>query len=388
MKKIAIVTRKMITGGIEKALISMLEIMLKDKFDITLFVMARGGEFEEYIPKQVKIKCLYGEEKSIKEKIIGKLKRADIIGAIKIPLYTALAIKAKKGYEQERYLSKILPKQTEKFDLAIAYHTPASFPVIYVSEHLNAKKKVAWIHSDVEVYKNELKNYIDYYEKFEKIYCVSKYGKDKFDNQYHKMKNKTDVIYNIINNEQIYNLADEYKAFEDNFDGIRILTVGRLTKQKGTDIIPKIIYTILENRFNIRWYVVGDGEERENIINEIKVLGLEERLILVGTKNNPYPYFKECDIYVQPSRHEGYCLTLAEAKRFNKPIVTTDFVGAVEQIKNNETGLIVRFDEREIEESIIKIIEDDELRDKFILNLNKYRDINNLEMEKLYTLME
>lgn len=246
MKKIAIVTRKIITGGIEKALISMLEIMLKDKFDITLFVMARGGEFEEYIPKQVKIKCLYGEEKSIKEKIIGKLKRADIIGAIKIPLYTALAIKAKKGYEQERYLSKILPKQTEKFDLAIAYHTPASFPVIYVSEHLNAKKKVAWIHSDVEVYKNELENYIDYYEKFEKIYCVSKYGKDKFDNQYHKMKNKTDVIYNIINNEQIYNLADEYKAFEDNFDGIRILTVGRLTKQKGTDIIPKIIYTILE----------------------------------------------------------------------------------------------------------------------------------------------
>ena len=386
MKKIAIVTRKMITGGIEKALISMLEIMLKDKFDITLFVMARGGEFEEYIPKQVKIKCLYGEENSVKEKIIGKLKRADIIGAIKIPLYTALAIKAKKGYEQERYLSKILPKQTEKFDLAIAYHTPASFPVIYVSEHLNAKKKVAWIHSDVEVYKNELENYIDYYENFEKIYCVSKYGKDKFDNQYHKMKDKTDVIYNIINNEQIYNLADEYKAFEDNFDGIRILTVGRLTKQKGTDIIPKIIYTILENRFNIRWYVVGDGEERETIINEIKVLGLEERLILVGTKNNPYPYFKECDIYVQPSRHEGYCLTLAEAKRFNKPIVTTDFVGALEQIKNNETGLIVKFDECEIEKSVLKLIKDEKLRERLCSNLEKI-NYKNDTLEGLYALI-
>lgn len=386
MKKIAIVTRKMITGGIEKALISMLEIMLKDKFDITLFVMARGGEFEEYIPKQVKIKCLYGEEKSIKEKIIGKLKRADIIGAIKIPLYTALAIKAKKGYEQERYLSKILPKQTEEFDLAIAYHTPASFPVIYVSEHLNAKKKVAWIHSDVEVYKNELENYIDYYEKFEKIYCVSKYGKDKFDNQYHEMKDKTDVIYNIINNEQIYNLADEYKAFEDNFEGIRILTVGRLTKEKGIDVIPKIIYSILENRFNIRWYVVGDGEERENIINEIKVLGLEERLILVGTKNNPYPYFKECDIYVQPSRHEGYCLTLAEAKRFNKPIVTTDFVGALEQINNNETGLIVKFDECEIEKSVLKLIKDEKLRERLCSNLEKI-NYKNDTLEGLYALI-
>lgn len=386
MKKIAIVTRKMITGGIEKALISMLEIMPKDKFDITLFVMARGGEFEEYIPKQVKIKCLYGEENSVKEKIIGKLKKTDIIGAIKIPLYTALSIKAKKVYEQERYLSKILPKQTEKFDLAIAYHTPASFPVIYVSEHLNAKKKVAWIHSDVEVYKNELENYIDYYDKFEKIYCVSKYGKDKFDNQYHKMKDKTDVIYNIINNEQIYNLADEYKAFEDNFDGIRILTVGRLTKEKGIDIIPKIIYTILENRFNIRWYVVGTGEERENIINEIKVLGLEERLILVGTKNNPYPYFKECDIYVQPSRHEGYCLTLAEAKRFNKPIVTTDFVGALEQIKNNETGLIVKFDECEIEKSILKLIKNEKLRERLCNNLKKI-NYENDTLEGLYALI-
>lgn len=387
MKKIAIVTRKIITGGIEKALISMLEIMPKDKFDITLFVMTRGGEFEEYIPKHVKIKCLYGEENSVKEKIIGQLKKADIIGAIKVPLYTILAIKAQKVYRQELYLSKILPKQTEKFDLAIAYHTPASFPVRYVSEHLSAKKKVAWIHSDVEVYKNELESYIEYYKKFEKIYCVSKYGKYKFDNQYPKMKYKTEVIYNIINNEQIYNLANEYKAFQDNFDGIKILTVGRLTKQKGCDILPKVVSDILENQFNIRWYVVGDGEERENIIKEIRVLGLEERLVLVGTKNNPYPYFKECDIYVQPSRHEGYCLTLAEAKRFNKPIVTTDFVGALEQIENNKTGLIVKFNSFEIKDSILKLIKDNEFKKNISKNLENINYNNNNTLEKLYDLI-
>lgn len=386
MKKIAIVTRKLIAGGIEKALISMLEVMPKDKFDITLFVMARGGEFEEYIPKHVKVICLYGEENSIKEKVIERLKRADIIGAIKVPLYTALSIKAKKVYNQELYLSKVLPRKIEEFDLAIAYHTPASFPVIYVSEHLNAKNKVAWIHSDVEVYKNELESYIDYYEKFEKIYCVSKYGKDKFDNQYPKMKDKTDVIYNIVNNEQIYNLANKYRVFQDNFYGIRILTVGRLTKEKGCDILPKIISNILEKGFNIRWYIIGDGEERDNITNQIKVLGLEERLILVGTKNNPYPYFKECDIYVQPSRHEGYCLTLAEAKRFNKPIVTTNFVGALEQIEDNQTGLIVKFDSYEIEDSIVKLIQDSKLREKVRNNLEHINYKNNT-LERLYDLI-
>lgn len=141
-KKIAIVTRQLITGGIEKALISMLEVIPKDDFEVTLFVMARGGEFEQFNPKWVKIKNLYGEENTIKEKVINKIKKLRFISAIKIGLYSIHALKVKPGYEQESVLSKILPEQEEEYDLAIAYHVPASFPVIYVSEHLKAKKRL------------------------------------------------------------------------------------------------------------------------------------------------------------------------------------------------------------------------------------------------------
>ena len=387
MKKIAIVTRQMIAGGIEKALISMLEVIPSEKYEVTLFVMGSGGEFEKFIPKWVNIKNLYGDEKTIIEKIINKMRKGKFIDAFRIGFYSLKSLGARPGYQQEKILAKILPKENEIFDLAIAYHVPASFPVVYVVEHLKAEKKVAWIHSDVEVYKRYLSNYIDYYSKFDKIYCVSEDGKAKFDNQYPNLSKKTEVFHNIINDKQLDKLSKEDQGFKDSFNGIRILTVARLTKQKGCDILPRIV-SKLAAKNNIRWYIIGDGEEREHISKEIEKYKVQDKLILLGLKTNPYPYFKECDIYVQPSRHEGYCITLAEARHFNKPIVTTNFVGAVEQIKNNETGLIVRFDEREIEESIIKIVEDDELRDKLILNLNKSKDINNLEIEKIYTLME
>lgn len=269
MKKIAIVTRRIIAGGIEKALISMLETMDKNKVEVTLFVMAKGGEFEKFIPSWVKIKCLYGEEKTTKEKIINKIKKLEVIDALKFGIYSIKAFNSKVGYEQEKILSKILPKQMEEFDLAIAYHVPASFPVIYVSDYIKAKTKVAWIHSDVEIYKNELELYIGYYKNFDKIYCVSEYGRMKFNAQYPYLRDKTEVFYNIINTEKIKRLSEDKKSFEDNFDGIRILTVGRLTKEKGCDILPDIVANIINKGFNIRWYLLGDGEAREYLIKSI-----------------------------------------------------------------------------------------------------------------------
>ena len=374
----------MIAGGIEKALISMIESMPREEYEINLFVMGRGGEFEQYIPKHVKVKCLYGEEISTVDKIKNYIKRFSFINAAKVGIYSAIAMKAKLGYDQEKYLAKILPRHEEIYDIAIAYHVPASFPVVYVVEYLNAKRKVAWIHSDIEIYKEEMKRYQEYYNNFDKIYCVSKDGEDKFKKQYPHLKSKTDVFYNIVNREQIYLLADKEIGFKDDFDGIRILTVGRLTEEKGYDIVPPILAELINKGYKVKWYCIGDGKTRDNIENLMKKYDLGDKLILLGTKLNPYPYFKECDIYVQPSRHEGYCITLAEARIFNKPIVTTDFIGALEQINDNTDGLIVKFNQDDILNGIIKIIRDDKLKIKFISNLeNQHVDNNSIAIEKL-----
>ena len=379
MEKIAIVTRRVISGGIEVALISMLEKMDRNKFDITLFLMSEGGEFEDYIPNWIKKVPIYGKEDSLIKKVINKVKNGELIKAFKICFYFLKAKNAGNGYLYDKYLSKTIDKIDEEFDIAIAYHTPASFPVIYVCDFLKAKKRIAWIHSDVEEYKNELAPYMGYYNKFDNIYCVSKYAMYKFNRQYPELSSKTKLFYNIINKEKIYKLSKDFKPYNDDFKGIRILTVGRLTKQKGQDIIPNIIKTLKDNNLKFKWYLIGDGELYSYVNKKIKGENIEEELILLGRKNNPYPYFKDCDIYVQPSRHEGYCLTLAEAKLFNKPIVTTNFVGANEQIVHFKNGIIVEFDEKDIAYSIEKLIKDKNIRDKFSNALYKENLSNTME---------
>lgn len=197
-KRIVFVTRRMIMGGIEKALISTLESMPKDEYDITALVMGNGGELIDEIPNHVKVKCLYGNEKSIIEKIGNYTKKGKFINAFRIGWYTVLAKKAKTVYEQEMYQSKMLPIAETEYDLAIAYHTPASFPVVYVMNNIKAKVKAAWIHSDISQYERELQPYKDFYQRYDRIFRVSKFAMNKFVEVYPDLKGKVSVFYNIL----------------------------------------------------------------------------------------------------------------------------------------------------------------------------------------------
>lgn len=136
----------------------------------------------------------------------------------------------------------------------------------------------------------------------------------------------------------------------------------------------------------MKWYCVGEGELRSRYEELIEEHDINDYYVLLGSDINPYPYFKECDLYVQPFKFEGYCLTLAEARVFNKPIVSTNFSGASEQLIDDETGLIVKYDEEELYEAIKKMIDREDIRNKFIDNLKKQK-INNREgLEELYKL--
>ncbi|MEH7495906.1 hypothetical protein V7177_27140, partial [Neobacillus niacini] len=238
MKKIVIVTRRMIMGGIEKGLISMLDNLPRDKFDVTVLVMGLGGELMSNIPPHVKIKCLYGYEKTTIEKIINNFKSGNVISAFKVGIYTVLAKRAKTVFDQEMYHSKMLQNEEIEYDLAIAYHVPDSFPVVYVINKIKAKRKVAWIHMDVSRSKKSLQLYKAYYEKYDKIFCVSQYALNKFNEVFPNLKNRASVFYNILDNRKIELLSNNGASYKENFNGIRILTIGRLSAEKGQDIIP------------------------------------------------------------------------------------------------------------------------------------------------------
>ncbi len=157
-----------------------------------------------------------------------------------------------------------------------------------------------------------------------------------------------------------------------------MLTVGRLTDEKGQKIIPAVLKKLLSKGFDVRWYCLGDGDNQTELEEKIKQLNLEKNMYLMGTKCNPYPYIKECDIYVQPSKHEGYCITIAEARALNKPIITTNTIGAMEQIVHGKNGIVVDYHEKDIYEQLINLMTNKQLSNRLENNLsNDSKDLDN-----------
>ena len=150
-----------------------------------------------------------------------------------------------------------------------------------------------------------------------------------------------------------------------------ILSIGRLSEEKGYDLSLAACKILKEKGIHFKWYVIGDGKERLHIQREIERLSLQNEFVLLGMKENPYGYLADCDIYVQSSRSESYCLTLAEARSFYKPIVTTDISAAREQLKRNQTALFSDLNEIDLSEQIEKLLVSRALREKLISNLKK-----------------
>lgn len=167
--------------------------------------------------------------------------------------------------------------------------------------------------------------------------------------KYPKLASKTDIFYNIIDYEKIYSLSDEFVPKFTN-EQTNILTVGRLEKEKGYDLLLDTAIELKKNGITFKWYIIGDGSLKKHISKRITDNNLEDYVIMLGSQKNPYPFFKETDIYVQTSNFEGYGLTIAEAKAFCKSIVCTNIPTFKEQIIDYENGYLCKQDDKEMTE--------------------------------------
>lgn len=387
MKKILFVTRKLDTGGVETALISMLKCIPKDKYKVKILTLYSGGKLINKVPDWIEVETIPEIEIKTIKKIIGKLKKFKIKTAFNILINNALSKRAKTISKSYKYSLNTLANVEEEYDLAISYYNPTSFIVPYVIEKVKAKKKVMWIHSDVNIY-SDIYEYEKYYDKYDYIYNASKIGVNEFINKFPQFKSKVCVFYNIIDEENINKKSnDSIDIFNDGFEGINIVTVGRLSIEKGQDMIPIITRKLLNCGMKVRWYCIGEGQLREKIEENIKKYNVSKNVILLGNKENPFPYMKECDIYVQTSRSECYCTTVMEAKCLKKPMVITDVNGSIEQIDNGNNGIITNSNINDIYNSIKDLINNKELREKFIRELSKNKINTKSEMNKLYKLI-
>ena len=369
MKKLLFIINTLGCGGAERAMLNLFEKLDNSKYEISLLVLTGQGELIRELQDSVRLLNKNYKNVSVLTK---EGRRHLMLSVLKAGIGKGLFLKCApyliKNYNNMRKKGKIMPdklfwrlladgapKIEDEYDLAVAYLEGGS--TYYVADRINAKKKAAFVHIDYEKagYNRELD--LNCYEKFDKIFTVSDEVKQHFLNVYPEYENKTAVFNNILNEKRIVEMADDGGGFEDGFEGVRLLTVGRLTRQKRYDIAIKSMKLLKEKTdVPIRWYVLGEGELKSVLTQQIKSEELGDDFILMGVKENPFPYYKNCDLYVHATEFEGKSIAVQEAQILGKPILATDCSGNREQIENGVDGILCPLEPEIISEKLFYMI--------------------------------
>ena len=340
--RILIVSYSMGIGGVERALLGLLRNIDYSTCNVTLKLANKRGELLSNIPMQVKVSEIVSIKKNwtlFNKPLLPQIRRLFCRNLLMGLMLLADFVKYKITGHYHSLFRHTLEKDREEYDLAISYAGPSSLLDYYVAHCVNARKKVIWIHFDVDRCGINRNSERFLYRKFDKIFIVSDEGKRKFDRMFPKESGKSAVFHNIIDTQEIKRLSEVYLP-DLKQDCINIVTVGRISKEKGQDLAVKALSVLVNNGYNVNWILVGAGNYEIEVKKIAEYLNVSHLINITGAKANPYPYMKGCDIYVQPSKHEGFCITLAEAKLFGMPIVVTDFTGAREQLANYSNSFI------------------------------------------------
>lgn len=399
-KKILFVINTLGRAGAEMAMLELIRRLPEEEYDISLYVVLGQGELVRELPEHVKVLNRTYQDTSVlsengRRHIVKTVIRSFFHNGKWFQKLFHLAVVAhemrKQGkLQMDKLLWRMLsdggeyPK--EAYDLAIAYLEGGA--TYFTADHVIAKRKAAFVHIDYVNAGYSRKMDKDCYAGYDRIFAVSEEARTSFVNVYPEWEDKTGVFHNIINRERILELAGQQGGFSDSFDGIRLLTVGRLTHQKAYDIAIEAMKKIKDAGYKVRWYVLGEGNRREFLERQIKNLGLERDFKLLGAVDNPYPYYRQCDIYVHATRFEGKSIAVQEAQVMGCTIVASDCNGNREQIQNNVDGLLCGLSAEGISESIISLIENEEKR-KQLGDAAAGKRLDNLqEMKMLLDLLE
>lgn len=391
-KKILFVIDSLHSGGAEKSLISLLSLFDYKKYEVDLIIFKKGGLYTPLLSKEINV-LNSPEIFNYMEYPIKYLIKKKMVNNMLWRINTSISLRYKEKFTKISHgaqrmwprLDKVISNLDKEYDVAIAYSQGT--PTYYVAEKVNAKKKICWINTDYKFAKYNRDFDFKYYSKFNNIVVVSQACTNVLIDVFPELKNKIVTIYDIISEKLVKDMSNMEKGFKDEYDGIRILTVGRLVYPKGYEYAIEAAKCLRDARINFKWYAIGEGKLKYKLENMIKEYKLEEYFKFLGTFTNPYPFIKECDIYCQPSRFEGFGLAIAEAKILNKPIVATNFDIVYDQIKNKENGLITDMNGKSVSVGIQCLIENINLTNKIINNLKNEKVGTEEEIKKVYELI-
>lgn len=374
MKKVMFMIESMVVGGAEKALIDLVNNLDPKKYDVTVIYIFKHSVYPNY---SYKFKQLFNGNINLKYLINNSNK-------LKYRCFNFLYNKLPKAWFYKVFIK-------EKYDIEVAFYE--GFPTTFLSYSNNKNsKKVAWLHTDsnnafVGMTNEQLSSIKNIYKKYDLIVGVSKAVCKSFYELF-GMKDRLRVQYNVIDIQNIIKQSNEPIDIDIKEDRIKLISVGRLNKVKGYDRLLKVCKKLKENKFTFELWIVGEGDERNNLQKYIDKNNLNEYIKLLGFQDNPYKYISKSDIFVCSSRVEGYSLVIAEAIILQKPIVAAKSEAFNEIFGNNECGLITENSEEGLYNGISKLMQDIKLIEKYkqesikrseCFNINKVmKDIENI----------
>lgn len=390
-KKILIASYDLEIGGVERSLISMLNNFDYERYDVELLLYNHSGEFMPLILKDVKLLPENTKYKSIRLGIGTLIKAGEYNLAFQ-------RLRAKYGYEYRKdkslddtyqmqlmwkYCNPYFPKVEEEYDVAISYLWPHNF----VAEKVRAKKKIAWIHTDYSNISPDRNIDLEVWDKFDSIVGVSEKCVATFLKLYPSLKEKCVVVENIASPEFIRKMSEEQVSEEFEKDKFNLLTVARFSHAKGIDQGVEAIKLLRDRGIdNIKWYIVGYGGDENKIRELITRYSLEDMIEILGKKDNPYPYMKMCDLYMQPSRYEGKAVTVVEAQILAKPVLITNYPTAHSQVVDRVDGEICELSIEGIANGVEKFYRDRDFLERYRFNCESGNYENKEELKKLYEL--
>lgn len=392
-KKVLIIHYNMELGGVETSLLGLLDQFDYDKFDVDLFLLSHEGVLLSLINKKVNILPEIKKYKALTETIVDNFKQKEFGIAIArtfakfVSKTTKSNLKFSHNYKQ--YFHKLslpfLPMIDGNYDLAISFNDPH----FIIGKKVNAKVKMSWFHTDA--------SRIDFCDNIEKemwslsdyVVNVSEDCKHAFDEKHFYLSSKSIVIENILSKEFIYSQSCKKCVDKEILcnDRVKLLSIGRFTNAKNFDNIPEIASIIKSKGIDFKWYIIGYGGEENLIRTKIAEFHIEENVIILGKKDNPYPYISACDIYIQPSRFEGKCVAVREAQILNKPVIITNYATANSQLTDGYDGIVVPMDNAGCAQGIVDVINNKELQNKLIENTKTVDYTNSSELQKIYCLI-
>ena len=396
--RIIILMHYMELGGAEMALLGLLGALDPGRVDVDLFIYSHQGPLMDYIPGNVNLLPEKGPY-SVIERPMGEALRRGHLGVVSGRLL------AKWRYRNFRKkhpadgddgaimqyvgncVTPVLPKINPEveYDLCISFLTPHNIG----RDKVRAKKRLAWIHTDYSTVSVNPDLELPVWNSYDYIASISPEVTRSFLTVFPSLAAKIVDIENMLSSAFVLGRAEEKDVSRELTGDINLLSIGRYCNAKNYDNVPDIAKRMIGHGLvNFKWYIIGFGGSEALIKSKIKEAGMEEHVILLGKKDNPYPYIKACDIYVQPSRYEGKSVTVREAQILGKPVAVTAYSTAPSQINDGVDGIIVPLDNEGCAQGLVRFIADTAKQDRISGYLRTHDYANSTEVEKIYQLIK